>query len=211
MKKIVLIFSISFLTFSCVNQNFEFNEKYLKDRSEFEASLINFFPKKIMTNPAKVISSKDLSKNDVAIMVYEYNADPKVVDSVINYMEKKKVVKYNSRNSCLLIVNGFETIETYENIEKAIIKDSTQINKECYKGLLPIPNFINYNYPNKKNELKLDGNFDIYVLEAKSGNHFKEFDLQPNPQMPSEWKNGYSKGIAVSKEKHTIIYWSIIW
>ena len=53
--------------------------------------------------------------------------------------------------------------------------------------------------------------FEIYVLESKFGNHFKEFNLKPNSQMPVNWKNGYSKGFAVDKLNKIVIYWGIIW
>ena len=57
----------------------------------------------------------------------------------------------------------------------------------------------------------LESIFDIYILEAKSGNYFKEFELLPNPQMPKEWENGYSKGIAINSKNKTLIFWGLIW
>ena len=39
----------------------------------------------------------------------------------------------------------------------------------------------------------------------------EEFKMTPNPQMPANWKNGYSKGIAVNRGKKTLIYWGVIW
>ena len=49
------------------------------------------------------------------------------------------------------------------------------------------------------------------MIEAKSGKYFKNFDILPNPQMPLDWQNGYSKGLAINKKRKTIIYWGIIW
>lgn len=213
MKKIFLVLIGSFLILSCNGQSIhsKAKEKYIEHKSTFDVKLISHFPIKLTTFPNESIDSKNISKNDVAFMLYEYNPDITKMDSVVNSVEKKAIAKYNTNDSCLLIVNRFETLDSLENMENVEITDSTKINQDCYKKLYPIPNFIDYDYPNKKNDLKLDGNFDIYVLEAKSGNHFKEFDLLPNPQMSKEWENGYSKGIAISKEKKTLIYWSIIW
>lgn len=213
MKKIFLILSVSFLILSCNGQsrNSKLNAEYIKSKSEFDSGLTNHFPENLITFPREIVNSKNISKNDVAFILYEYNLDTTKMDSVVNNIEKKAIAKYNSKDLCLLIVNRFETLDSEENMEDVVITDSTKINQDCYKKLYPIPNFIDYDYPNKNSDLKLDGNFDIYVLEAKSGNHFKEFELQPNPQMPKEWQNGYSRGIAVSRAKKTLIYWAIIW
>jgi hypothetical protein len=213
MKKIFLILSASFLILGCNGQSRDskLNAEYIKSKSEFNSLLTNHFPNKLTTFPREIVNSKNISKNDVAFILYDYNSDTTKIDSVVNYIEKKIIAKYNSKDLCLLIVNRFETLDSEENMVDVIITDSTKIKQDCIKGLYPIPNFIDYDYPNKNSDLKLNGNFDIYVLEAKTGNYFKEFDLKPNPQMPTKWINGYSKGIAISKEKRTIIYWAIIW
>ncbi len=208
-----MVFCFSLLFYSCNGQfgNRRSNAEYVVSKKEFNDKLVDHFPRKLSSPPTEFINSKNSAKNTVGFMLYEYDVSIEKIDSVVAVVEKIKIAKYNSKENCLLIVNRFETVDTYKNRKDIIIADSTKINQKCYELLYPIPNFINYKVPNNNSDLKLEGNFDIYVLEAKSGNHFKEFDLQPNPQMPSEWKNGYSKGIAVSKEKHTIIYWSIIW
>ncbi|ELV7526240.1 hypothetical protein [Flavobacterium psychrophilum] len=212
-KKIVLLLNLSFLIYSCNGQSIDTRnkEKYKKYKNEFNSKLTNHFPLNLTAYPNNIINSKNISKNTVGFILYEYERDIVKIDSVIKSIQSESIAKYNSKDLCLLIVNRFETFETLENMEEVVITDSTKINQDCYKKLYPIPNFIDYEYPNKSNDLKLDGNFDIYVIEAKSGNHFKEFDLLPNPQMPPQWQNGYSKGIAISKEKKTIIYWGIIW
>lgn len=213
MKKVLVILTISFLIFSCNGQSVDSmnKERYIKYKSEFDTELTNHFPTKLTTYPTGIINSKNISKHIVGFILYEYEKDLTEIDSVVNNIEKKAIAKYNFKDSCLLIVNRFETLESLENMENVVINDSTKINMDCYKGLYPIPNFIDYDYPNKDNDLKLQENFDIYVLEAKVGNHFKEFELLPNPQMPKNWKNGFSKGIAISREKKTLIYWGIIW
>jgi len=211
MKKYIIIL-ISFI-YGCNGQSYDtqLNQKYVSNKNEFNEELTSHFPDKAIFNPASVVNSKNVKKNNVAFMLYEYQRNIKQIDSVINKIKDITIAKYTSNDSCLLIVNRFETTESYENRKDVKINDKWKVNRSCYQNLYPIPNFINYNNANEGSDLKLEGNFDIYVLEAKSGNHFKEFDLQPNPQMPIEWKNGYSRGVAISKEKSTIIYWVIIW
>lgn len=213
MKNICLVFSLSFLILSCNGQsrNSRQNIKYNKGKSEFRAELIRHFPKDIENLPSEIVNAKDISSNNVSFMLYEYNANAKEIDSVSSSIQQESIAKYNSKDLCLLIINRFVTPKSYNDMADTEIKDSTEINRDCYKNLYPIPNFINYNSPNENSDLRLTGNFDIYVIEAKSGNYFKEFNLLPNPQMPPKWKNGYSRGIAISKDKNTLIYWASVW
>lgn len=141
-------------------------------------------------------------------MLYEHDVDSLKIDSIIN--KYNFVARYTYKDSCLFLINRFETKHTYENRKKVEILDTLLLNRDCYKMKYPVPNFKVYN-PINESDLKLDESFKIYVLDAKSGNHFGNFDLQPNLQMPPEWQNGYSKGIAFSKKSKTLIYWGIIW
>jgi hypothetical protein len=151
-------------------------------------------------------------KNDVGLILYEYDVYIKEIDSIIERVNKiAPLAKYKSSDSCLLIINRFETLDTYKNFAIPPVKDSSQINKKCYRNQYPLPNFIEYYRPNKNSDLKLDNTFLIYVLEAGSGKYSEKYNLLPSPQMPDNWKNGYSKGIAISEQNKTIIYWSVIW
>ena len=213
MKKMILLNVIILCILSCNNKSVDSldNQKYIEAKNSFNKKFVNHFPKTLKSYPFQTVNSKNMSKSDVRFMLYEYEKDLKNIDSVIRSLEKKSLAKYSSNDSCLLIVNRFETPITYENREDVVIRDSTKINQDCFTSFYPIPNFIEYEFANGKSEIYLENNFDIYVLEAKKGNWFKEFKMMPNPQMPSNWKNGYSKGIAVSRERKTLIYWSVIW
>lgn len=213
MKKIILLNVITLCILSCNNRSIDSldSQKYVEVKNSFNKELVDHFPKTVTSYPFQTVNRKNTSKNDVGFMLYEYEKDLKNIDSVVGRLEKKSVAKYSSNDSCLLIVNRFETLKTYENREDVVIRDSTKINQDCFSSFYPIPNFIEYEFANEKNGIYLENNFDIYVLEAKKGNWFKEFKMMPNPQMSSNWKNGYSKGIAISRERKTLIYWSVIW
>ncbi|KAF2335742.1 hypothetical protein [Flavobacterium daemonense] len=212
-KKIILLNVIMICILSCNNRTVDFldNQKYIEAKNSFSRKLVDHFPKMLTSYPFQTVNSKNKSKSDVCFMLYEYEKDLRSIDSVVRSLEKKSLAKYSSNDSCLLIVNRFETLKTYKNREDVTIADSTKMNQDCFKDLYPIPNFIEYEFAKGKNEIYLENNFDIYVLEAKKGNCLREFKMMPNPQMPANWKNGYSKGIAVSRERKTLIYWSVIW
>ena len=212
MKKIFLFIVLSVILLGCNGEvvNQMANDNYITYKKEFASNLTDHFPSKLTSYPTRVVNNKYLSKNDVGLLLYEYDVAIAKIDSIESKLKDRYIAKYTSKDSCLIIVNRFETVDTHENRTDVEILDTAKVENDCFKNKLPIPNFIDYKNRVKGN-LKLDGNFIIYVLEAKSGNNFKEYDLLPNFQMPKEWKNGYSSGIAVSKEKKTVIYWGVIW
>lgn len=210
---IILCFLQAFI-YGCDNKRFLIesnNEKLQRYKVDFEESLIDQFPDMIPYTDVDIISNTNASKNDIGLLLYEYGVDKKDIKNIRKKIEKSSIAKYKSKDSCLLVVNRFETDETYRNYEVVDVIDSLEVNKECANQLYPIPNFIATNYSKGENGLKLDDSFEIYVLNAKAGNHFKRFEVQPSPQMPKQWQNGYSKGIAISEKNKTVIYWSIIW
>ena len=207
------LFFFIFLT-SCNSQNKNSDEKYyLKSKAEFDTFLVSHFPQSLSTSSRIITNSKNVDKNDVGFMLVERNVSEMSFDSIVKSLEAKKYTKYLSSVECLLVVNSYETIKTYEERTEPELLENLRIKQDCKEGLLPIPNFIEYNIAsslefNKENYLK---DFEIYILEPKSGNHFKEFNLKPKAQMPVDWQNGYSKGFAVDKLNKTVIYWGIIW
>lgn len=212
MKKTIFL-RLLFITIMFVSCNGQVVSKedvnaYIKSKDEFDKTLTSHFPNKIVAYPFTIINNKNKAKNDICFMLYEHDVDSLKIDSIIN--KYHFVGKYAYQDSCLFLINRFETKNTYENRKKVEIADSLLVNRDCYKMKYPIPNFKVYN-PTDEGDIKVDESFSVYVLDAKSGNRFENFNLQPNLQMPPEWQNGYSKGIACSKKNKTLIYWSIIW
>ncbi|EJL65541.1 hypothetical protein [Flavobacterium sp. CF136] len=210
MRKIITQIIIIIALVSCNGQivSKKDNNKYVTAKKEFDSVLVSHFPKMLNSYPYTYINNKNISKNDVCFMLYEYNVDSLKIDSIFKNTKYKSVANYSSKDSCILIVNRFETKETYDNRKDVEILDPLLINKECYKNMHPVPNFNIYE---SDTGFKSNNSLNIYVLEAKSGIFFPSYQSQPDIQMPKNWENGYSRGIAISKEKRTVIYWSIIW
>jgi len=196
--------------------NNRFDSKNLqKLTSNFRSDLVNQFPKFIYHHKdedyenAKV-SLGDNEKHNVGAYFYEYNADKSYIDSIEILSKGRALASYFATDTCLLIVNRFETRATMDSFAVPEITDSSLLYKECYSNKLPIPNFLDY-LDGKINRSILDSSFVIYVFGAKKGDDFYNEQLLPYAQMPKEWRNGYSKGIAISREKRTVIYWTVIW
>jgi hypothetical protein len=219
-----LILIISVFIVSCQGRNLilnEVNERYKNHHlKKFNQDFVSHFPDKISSLSNRVISTENVPRGFIGMLLYEYNIN---VDSLIKIEDRLKSIsikKYNSDADCLLVINRFDTLESSKFPEGIILPDSVQLNKSCYDTLLPIPKFYEYEsevyHPKKqqnRNEVEgetmLPSGFNIYVLEAKPGKYFEKYDIIPNRQMPDGWKNGYSKGVAISVKYQTIIYWSV--
>lgn len=212
MKKVIILIFFGAIFFQSCTSNVlkDSNLKYLEYKNKFDKNLIRQFPKKIKYVKSNIVCNTNTEKNDVGLLLYEYDVPLEEINKVKQESTKKAVKEYSSRESCLLVINGFETYESYANFELPVI-DSLKVNEKCYEGKLPIPNFIDFEEKISKLKIKLNGNFTVYVFEAGKGNKFKNYSLVSSPQMPNSWKNGYSIGTAISEVDRIVIYWSLIW
>lgn len=208
----------SLLFYSCERTKLDANtiKRYYQYKNYFDKEYTSFFPENVdnvQTKTFTILSKRDTSNNNTALILYEYGITNKLLLEVLENAQKTSIAQYNTKDTCLLVVNRFETRESNELAKPAIITDSSSINRSCYDGKLPIPNFIDYGGYNPNRVGILDSSFTIYVFESKAftswGNSI--YKMQPNPQMPDNWKNGYSKGVAISKSKNIIIYWLVMW
>lgn len=193
------------------NLQHKHDEEYNKFKSKFDQKLTTQFPLSIETEYYRIISNTDTEYKNVGLILSEYYVSIPKIDSIKSSIKKSIIGKYLSSDSCLLVVNRFDTYVTYQKSNRVIIDDSTLIDRECYEGKYPLPNFMDFYDEYKNSNVHLDNSYVIYVLDANSKNPFENYAMRPSPYMPAKWKNGYSKGIAISEKKKNVIYWSIIW
>ncbi len=189
-------------------------EALIINKSKFEKSLIDHFPDELgFCQEYKIISDENVLKNNIGLLIYCYNVNERYMDSLNIYYANQSLVKYTNSDSCLLVVNRFENLETMNKGEKVYLDYETRKNqnKECFYNRLPIPKFLNYQNINLNKDTNLPDGFVYYVLEAKPQKISRKYDLIPNPQMPTTWENGFSKGIAINKNKREVIFWGIMW
>lgn len=200
---------------SCKQKKASMNDDKLAEKiAKFDSKLIDHFPQKKDNNRYDIIINENVRKNTLGVLLYEYDTNDLYVDSLRNVCLRKSIAKYNNSTDCLLVVNKFETKKTYSNSESIFIdfeRRKNEVNKDCYKNMYPIPKFLDYRFGNESSITNLSDNFEFYVFEANNKDLFKKYDLIPNPQMPDNWSNGYSKGIAISKKDKCVIFWGIIW
>jgi len=219
LKLIYFVFLSATLFFGCnyihktpSNLESESLKNYLNYKQAFDSSLVKHFPKGFSSEIRSFSSLKDVTKQNIGFYLYEYDVNLSVLKKIRAKIEKNAIANYRTSDTLLFVINRFENLQTDDNGNIPKIRDSIYIDSTTFIGLYPIPNFIEYEKPTEsKNSIWLPQGFDLYVLEAKSGNYFKEYDLKKNFQMPKGWKNGFSRGIAISEKDKTIIYWGVVW
>lgn len=231
MKNSILLCLVSVVVFinACGQSNTsnilkkEQSKSYHEQKSKFDSLFISQFPNELeLDSLSTAPSNEDVEKNDVGLYLYEYGISESKIDAIVVNLNKETfIAKYSSNDTCLFVINPFQVRVDFDKMSKEELKNykepelpndyKKEVLRKCKDSKYPVPNFVDYINPIKRVGIKLDSDFDIYVIEAKAGLFFKKYDLIPDKQMPKKWENGYSRGIAINKEKRTVIYWSAIW
>ena len=94
------------------------------------------------------------------------------------------------------------------------VENGTSNNELKSFEAIPIPSFteILNNSELMIQQKKIDiAKLEVFLIDAKPGIFIKQDFLSNNPNLSSQWKNGYNKGIAINSEESEIIYWFQIW
>ncbi len=188
------------------------NDKYQKEvLSLFNEDYLEHFPKRIEYLPIQyVIDTTNYYDHPRLILISSYPND--VIDTMVNYFSAIALAKYNANQKDLLIVNRFTRKDNWSTKRKASnLKIKHYIEESNFNGKYPIPNFWDIDISANRNECMLPSDFSIVVLEAKAGIFFSQKYHTKGKYMPEGWKNGFSRGVAISKKRGIIVYWLIIW
>lgn len=211
-RTIITFLIISIILLSCNNsisthEKKNDNDEYSKILTFFRDSLVNHFPK---NEPMKIGRTLQWDTacyhNTVSFELVLFNAK-KIIDSTLNFYSKKTLVQYNSSDSCLLVVNDYLTLRNCG--DPFIAAESTYI-EGCSNDKLPVPNFWYSDLAKNETRCGLPKDYVFYVLDSKIGIFSKKINTEQS-SMPKHMQHGYSKGLAISKEKNTIIFWVIVW
>lgn len=200
MKKFFLLFLILNYFTACVDGQSSRSLDYQEDLRSFPSALVDIFPD-TLGKFSLIVKGVDTTSQCIYFMSFDF--DKKI--NLENYL-----MKYNAEDSNLITIKR-ESILWWDRSKK-VYYDSLFIKNRLY---YPIPFFEKNNdlpFDNIFSDATISGlskNFDIYVIDSKSGNYWK--GLEPLDYMPKGWKNGYSKGICVNKKERVVIYWLIIW
>lgn len=211
----------------------EYNSLLDEYSSIFNDSLINHFPDSIDSLYSffhyRSKSQEDflLKRNSLILCALVSSQE---LDS-IKYLASNSIETIYPNDGCALIVSIFDNkspdlkadfereiaIQKNENIEQEIslLEKELKIKRDntCEELTLPIPNFspvkfFDYNIVNGN---RLTDDFTLFILNAGKGYFLPEEYLTHGIGLPLEWKNGFSKGIAINENENIVIFWIEVW
>ncbi len=205
---IFILILIDFLFVNCNGQhtNITANHEYQAALNRFPQGMVNFFPK-LLSDKYSIKENFDTTNH----CIYYVNCVFENKDSLpIN--KNDYIAKYTASDKSLVTIKPESVM--YWDETKRINYSTLEMQNQRYYPILyfesdNILKNSDYNIYSDLTVCGLADNFDIYVLESKSGMYWS--GLKGVNYLPDEWRNGYSKGICVDKERETIIYWVVVW
>jgi len=193
-KYIHIIFILIICISACeTNNNIKsdnnfFNQEYQHSKKEFPDSLTKHFPEKL--NEENVFYSTSINNKPKEILYL-------IVANKLTNKNKTELnnLKYTS-DTCIIKI--YIERNTYGFNKKGLGK--------C-KSYIPAPDYSLLIFDDNKQK---PDDLKYYVLQT-SHHIFINHELYLRYYLPDEWKNGMSRGIAVSEKEKKIYYWLIMW
>lgn len=228
MQYLVTISLFLVFVFGCVNSDKnqfkkrlieKYEKEYIEARSQFPEKFVDHIPKEFgydnyITDAWSVDPSDEFS-----IKLFTYISDKKVDKTIKKYTLKSEAI-YSANQECLFILNRFSNMQNYGYLDISEVNQNL-INRDCYKDKYPVPNFwgkseiqtdsTKFHLYSDSTKTHLPADFKIYVFDAEPGKFLSKEKLTDGTFMPDKWKNGYSRGVAISKKRQVLVYWVIIW
>lgn len=127
------------------------------------------------------------------------------------------IYKSNYKDLNFIVDNSFKNYIYY---------DTARLRNVFQPDAYPIPYFedFDFNLGSEKIEFITDTNVDlvfdkyivpedleVFVLKVGIGDFWKIKCEEYRPETLEEWKNGYSSGVAISRELNIVLYWMMAW
>jgi hypothetical protein len=207
----IIVFSAFLILIGCNPPGQNYGDFYKNVEEHFDYSQYNHLPETsidLLKYYFKLIPSNKTKENGSCGTFLITQTTKKYLIELEKKLKNTSVGIYEPNDKCILTVNLF-SIDTAGKIFLEYYF------KHCGKKYIPIPNFlirlghlplVEYS---EKGFLTKD--FDLYVIEAEQGEFIENNYLTNGVGLPDNWKNGYSKGIALNMKSNVAIYWFEIW
>lgn len=203
---IIFIFIVSLVSCSITEtKNNSYQKAYKKIKGSFESDMLSHFPEKVSGAYSFKSVFPTVAKTNGrcgVLLICKYDS----IKNIISLIHKS--IQFSTLgDSCNLIVN-------YDN---NITSLNSHLNRSsnCINDSIPIPDIekliLQDSFVKEKLLTNVGVDFLVYVIEAKKGEFLTGESLTSGKGLPKEWKNGYSKGIAINKKDKVIIYWLEMW
>lgn len=225
MTRLLVLLLITVALSSCMDHFL--GERYVKiikhSKRDFEdcyqvKGLFNHFPKSISNKSYKNI---------------EYGIPTKIFDPESHYFADLFLILEMGEDSKGFYPDTFIYKTTYKDLNFIVdgsfsyyqYSDTLKVRNVVQPNAYPIPYFEDYDFGlgAERIDLRSTGilmvidkynvpeDLEVFVLKARHGNFWKIEIDQDRPETLEKWENGYSSGIAISKEFNMAIYWMMAW
>jgi hypothetical protein len=208
-----------FITTSCSNKSIyqqavvEFQENL--DTFYNVNGLLNHFPKMQSKKASGFVCPPAIIAKSGEVLHCDLN-NRKETNTLIQNLSFIDSVQYHSNSIFILRVIELKNKSLYNQLYHF---DNATINNG-----LPVPLFADINFGLGDTVDYIDSaqyqtmyksivpkDLMVYIIDAKVGDFWKNQNTETRPETLGKWKHGYSRGIAISKEKELICYWAMVW
>lgn len=200
---------------SCDNMTRVRNEQeYLswkKGKDNF-VNLMTHFPNKIESEHISYGETSNTQNDYYCLRLKTYDLSKETLDTLQEFCQKNSEISYGVNDSafvaCDFYPDGFWESSGFSPNRK-LLKEF----KEKYENsrIPPIPRFDTFFSKPYNTLTQYPKGYKIFVLEALPEQILPDSLLPKKGIMPTGWERGFSRGIALNKEKKTALYWLIYW
>jgi hypothetical protein len=170
-----------------------FLENYSNGIMAFPVDLTDHFPNELKAEKKLSVSyPSGVYAIGMASMIFSHQVDSSEFIKVKSKLELNNFQSYKPTDSIFIIVG--DTLDYSDKLNG-----------------IPIPNFDSYERDFGINSKYLPEYHKIYVIESKSGEYLTDENLSSGKNLPENWKNGFSRGIATNEKENELIYWLCVW
>ena len=194
MKHRVYIITIGLFLTTCRDKEVrDFLERNAKILVEYPHELTDHFPHEFKARGQfSAVTPAGAYACNIAFLCLRIDLDSLEIQNIKRRLKKVNAKEFSPNDTSLIIVG--DTVDY-----------SSKTNG------VPIPSFHNYEKDFGLNSVRLDENFVIYVLETRSGEYMNKDELTTDNKFPLNWKNGFSRGLAINEQEKHVLYWLTIW
>lgn len=211
LKNLVFVIWLAVVIDGC-SQGHDIDGDYTAAKKLFESKFIGHFPK-ALPEVSTFSISEDKVISHPGIWV-KSKFEKEVLDSIQREVDAIAIAKYKSSDTCLMLIDKHLNKTNWLSFEKEQRKypEVVAAYSNCTNGKMPIPKFWREGWSETiVNPVNLSSDYNLYVLDAKSGRFWDAAKLPNGKFTPEGWGHGYSKGVAINLSTSTIIFWFDIW
>jgi hypothetical protein len=227
-KLMLFILLLIVLQIGCNSNNSikQLNKHLAEQKSTFGRDftidgLFNHFPQLVSINKVKTIyfppSCLPTSECRAQFGDMVYILNKSVYQEELSRLYEGEIAYKSAYTDTNIIINLIELRKDIYPVEKC---------NYWFADKFPIPYFESYDFGLGEVKTKVETygeppyfihthqiplDLQVFVIHAEAGSFWIEDCNETRPESIKEWKNGYSRGFAVSEKENILVYWVMIW